>query len=98
MPVYYPERYDIFEYGTRQTFGWNGPDYRTNWGGYQYRPVLEMIAAMGRLAAGNSTRNLLITNGCLESMVLCLRAVTQPGDIVALESPTYFGFLERISY
>ena len=61
VPVYYPERYDIFEYGTRQTFGWNGPDYRTNWGGYQYRPVLEMIAAMGRLAAGNSTRNLLIT-------------------------------------
>lgn len=61
VPVYYPERYDIFEYGTRQTFGWAGPDYRTNWGGYQYRPVLEMIAAMGRLAVGNSTRNLLIT-------------------------------------
>ena len=37
---------------------------------------------------------IVITNGCLESIVLCLRAVTQPGDIVALESPTYFGILE----
>jgi DNA-binding transcriptional MocR family regulator len=39
-------------------------------------------------------QNVLITNGCLESVTLCLRAVTQPGDIVALESPTYFGFLQ----
>jgi len=37
---------------------------------------------------------IVVSNGCLESMVLCLRAVTQPGDIVALESPTYFGVLE----
>ncbi len=39
-------------------------------------------------------RQILITNGCLESISLCLRAVTQAGDTVALESPTYFGFLE----
>ncbi len=39
-------------------------------------------------------RDLLITNSCLESISLSLRAVTQPGDVVALESPTYFGFLE----
>lgn len=37
---------------------------------------------------------ILVTNGCLESLSLCLRAVTQPGDVVALESPTYFGILE----
>jgi DNA-binding transcriptional MocR family regulator len=39
-------------------------------------------------------REILVTNGCLESISLCLRAVTQPGDVVALESPTYFGFME----
>jgi len=39
-------------------------------------------------------RDILVTNGCLESISLCLRAVTRPGDVVALESPTYFGFLE----
>jgi DNA-binding transcriptional MocR family regulator len=39
-------------------------------------------------------RELLVTNSCLESISLCLRAVTQPGDVVALESPSYYGFLE----
>jgi DNA-binding transcriptional MocR family regulator len=39
-------------------------------------------------------RNLVITNGCMEALNLCLRAVTAPGDTVALESPTYYGFLQ----
>jgi DNA-binding transcriptional MocR family regulator len=37
---------------------------------------------------------ILITNSCTEAMNLCLRAVTQPGDTVALESPTYFVLLQ----
>ncbi len=41
-------------------------------------------------------QEILVTNGCLESISLCLRAVTRPGDVVALESPTYFGFLELL--
>jgi DNA-binding transcriptional MocR family regulator len=47
-----------------------------------------------RLGCTLDPARLLLTNGCLESITLCLRAVTQPGDVVALESPTYFGFLE----
>jgi DNA-binding transcriptional MocR family regulator len=39
-------------------------------------------------------RQVIVTNSCLESITLCLRATTRPGDVVALESPTYFGFLE----
>lgn len=39
-------------------------------------------------------RNLITTTGCMEAVNLCLRAVTQPGDTVALESPTYYGFLQ----
>lgn len=38
--------------------------------------------------------NIVITNGCLDAISLCLRTVTRPGDVVALESPCYFGFLE----
>jgi DNA-binding transcriptional MocR family regulator len=38
--------------------------------------------------------NLITTSGCMEAINLCLRAVTQPGDTVALESPTYYGFLQ----
>jgi DNA-binding transcriptional MocR family regulator len=36
---------------------------------------------------------LVVTNGCTEAMNLCLQAVCQPGDVVAIESPTYFGIL-----
>ena len=39
-------------------------------------------------------RNLVLTSGCMEALNLCLRAVTRPGDTVALESPTYYGFLQ----
>lgn len=37
---------------------------------------------------------IVITNGAFEAVYLSLRAVTQPGDTVAIESPTYFDFLE----
>jgi DNA-binding transcriptional MocR family regulator len=39
-------------------------------------------------------RNLVTTTGCMEALNLALRAVTRPGDLVALESPTYYGFLQ----
>jgi DNA-binding transcriptional MocR family regulator len=39
-------------------------------------------------------RDLVTTSGCMEAINLCLRAVTRPGDLVALESPTYYGFLQ----
>ncbi len=36
------------------------------------------------------------TQGCMEALVFCLRAVTKPGDVVAIESPTYFGIFNTI--
>ncbi|HWM44820.1 MAG TPA: PLP-dependent aminotransferase family protein [Burkholderiales bacterium] len=39
-------------------------------------------------------RNFVTTTGCMEAINLALRAVTKPGDLVALESPTYYGFLQ----
>lgn len=38
--------------------------------------------------------DVIVTSSCLDSITLCLRTVTRPGDVVALESPTYYGFLE----
>lgn len=40
--------------------------------------------------------NVLVTASCIHAVDLCLRAVTKPGDIVALESPTHFGFLDLL--
>ena len=37
-----------------------------------------------------------ITSGCMEAISLCLRAVAQPGDVVAIESPTHYSFLELL--
>jgi DNA-binding transcriptional MocR family regulator len=34
--------------------------------------------------------------GAQEALQLCLRAVTRPGDTVAVESPTYYGLLEAL--
>lgn len=37
---------------------------------------------------------LLITNGALEALNLCLQAVTEPGDLVAIEAPTFYACLQ----
>src|SRR6185436_18359113 len=39
---------------------------------------------------------IVVTSGCLEAVTMCLRAVTKPGDTVAIESPTYFGITQAI--
>lgn len=36
----------------------------------------------------------VITSGCLEAITMCLRAVTKPGDTIAIESPNYFGIYQ----
>lgn len=36
---------------------------------------------------------IVLTNGCLEALMLALRAVTRPGDTVGIESPTYFSLM-----
>jgi DNA-binding transcriptional MocR family regulator len=39
---------------------------------------------------------IIITSGCLEAIYICLKAVTKPGDTIAVESPTYFGINQAI--
>jgi DNA-binding transcriptional MocR family regulator len=38
----------------------------------------------------------IVTGGCLEAMTLCIRAVTKPGDMVAVETPNYFGIYQAL--
>ena len=37
---------------------------------------------------------LVITNGAMEALNLCLQSVTQPGDLVAIESPAFYATLQ----
>jgi len=43
-----------------------------------------------------SADDVITTQGCMEALGFCLRAVTKPGDAVAIESPTYFGIFTTI--
>jgi DNA-binding transcriptional MocR family regulator len=66
---------------------------------YDFPPGVERLRhqiARRALAAGCrlSPRDVVITSGAQEAINLSLRAVTRPGDVVAVESPTYFGILE----
>ena len=58
----------------------------------------ETRRAIARYAVGMGCTldpaRIIVTSGCMDSVALCLPAVTQPGDVVALESPTHFSFLE----
>ncbi len=43
-----------------------------------------------------SPDDLVITTGAMEAISLALKAVTRPGDTVAIETPTYHGFLQAL--
>jgi DNA-binding transcriptional MocR family regulator len=43
-----------------------------------------------------SPAEIVTTNGAMEALNLSLRAVAAPGDVIGVESPTYFGLLEAI--
>lgn len=47
---------------------------------------------------GNSVHsdNIIVTNGASEGMSLALHALTSPGDLIVMESPSYFGFMHLL--
>jgi len=67
--------------------------------GYELPPGLEelrvQIAKRAILSGCQlSPGDIVITSGGVEGIHLCLHAVCKPGDIVAIESPMYFGTLQ----
>ncbi|MDD5371660.1 MAG: PLP-dependent aminotransferase family protein [Anaerolineaceae bacterium] len=57
---------------------------------------IAVVKRAGRAGAQLNPDEILITNGAMEAVNLALRAVTQPGDLVAVESPTYFGMFQAL--
>lgn len=58
-------------------------------------PLRKQIAKLAFSWGGRITEDdVVTTQGCMEALVFCLRAVTIPGDTVAIESPTYFAMFE----
>lgn len=55
--------------------------------------VSRRLARAGCLAPPD---RIVITSGAQEAISLALRVLTRPGDIVAVESPTYYGLLQSM--
>ena len=56
----------------------------------------ELSKKMLGFACSISTQDIITTNGCLEAVTLCLRAVANPGDTILVESPVFHCFLQLI--
>ena len=56
-------------------------------------PALRRQIALRYLIAGINipASDIVVTNGALEALNLCLQAVTRPGDTVIVEAPTFYG-------
>lgn len=46
---------------------------------------------------GLQSKDLMITNGCMDAVALALEAVTEPGDAVAVTSPCFNGLLQLLA-
>src|ERR1700744_3833292 len=58
------------------------------------RLVKQIVRQTFDWETGLATDDILVTNGCIEAINLCLDAVAQPGDIILVESPTPYGILQ----
>ncbi len=45
---------------------------------------------------GVAPEDIIITNGCMEAVALAMLSVARPGDTIAIETPTNFGFLQLL--
>jgi DNA-binding transcriptional MocR family regulator len=68
---------------------------------YEIPPGCERLRkqiAKRMLAAGCTLHpeQIVITSGCVEAVVLSLRALCKPGDTIVIETPVYFNFLQLI--
>jgi DNA-binding transcriptional MocR family regulator len=72
----------------------SGLSYEDTHGNKALRKQLARLAISWKGAF--SEDEIIVTAGCMEALNLCLRAVTEPGDLVAIECPTYFGIFQAI--
>ena len=66
---------------------------------YQFSPGLsalrrQLATRMRDVGVRCASDDIILTNGCAEALTVCLRAATQPGDLIAVESPCYYGILQ----
>lgn len=58
----------------------------------------QIAKRMALLGCQLSVDDIVITNGCQEALLLTLKALTVPGDFIAIESPSYYGLMQIIEH
>jgi len=76
-------------------FGEQSVQYHMTPGYERLRVQIARRALMAGISAGPD--DVLITSGCVEAVLLALRATCRTGDTIAVESPFYFNFLQMIA-
>jgi DNA-binding transcriptional MocR family regulator len=71
-------------------------------GNYDFPPGIEAFRRQIARRSLNircevAPRDVIVTAGALEAIHLSLRAVAKPGDVIAVESPLYFGILGSVA-
>lgn len=56
----------------------------------------QIARLMGEAGCTVTAEELVVTSGCQEALRLALRAVAEPGDVIAIESPAFYGALQVI--
>ena len=74
------------------------PLHSVRYAGLRGHLSLRRQIARRALASGTAcdADDIVVTSGGMDGLNLALRAVAEPGDVVAVESPTYFGVLQAI--
>lgn len=79
----------VFRYQRRRCSGYElppgAPELRTQ--------IARHLAGMGAVVDPDQV---LITNSCQEAITIALKQLTRPGDVVVLESPSYYGLLQVV--
>lgn len=76
-------------------FAYEIPSFYEHPQGY---PRLRQQLARRSITTGKpfGAEEIIITSGCQEALNLALRCITNPGDIIAVESPCYYGILQTL--
>jgi DNA-binding transcriptional MocR family regulator len=73
-----------------------GVHYDVDLGDATLRSLVAQRAHFGGARIGPD--EVLITNGATEALAIALRVTCQPGDLVAVETPTYFNHLQLLEH
>lgn len=62
--------------------------------------VADLRSELAKRSVGHFSREkgeeIIITNGCMDAIDLCLRSVARQGDVILIESPTFLCYLQLI--